>query len=96
MYKFVKDLGVTITSSLKFFHQCKDDAGKANKMLEFININFSLKENYIILTLYISLVRLHVEYAFQFWSPHCSKEIAKLEAIQSRATEMITSLRRGD
>ncbi len=32
----VKDLGVTITSNLKFSLQCKDAAGKANRMLGFI------------------------------------------------------------
>ncbi len=29
----------------------------------------------------------------QFWSPHYAKDIAKLEAVQQRATKMITSLR---
>ncbi len=32
----VKDLGVTITSNLKFSQQCKEAAGKANRMLAFI------------------------------------------------------------
>ncbi len=39
----VKDLGVKIVSSLKFFQHCKDAAGKANRMLGFINRNFSFK-----------------------------------------------------
>ena len=89
----VKDLGVTIASNLKFSQQCKDAAGKANRMLGFINRNFSFKNKDIILPLYISLVRPHLEYAVQFWSPHYTKDIAKLEAVQRRATKMITSLR---
>ncbi len=51
----VKDLGVNITSSLRFSQQCKDAAGKANGMLGFINRNFSLKNKYVILPLYISI-----------------------------------------
>ncbi len=82
----VKDLRVCITSSLKFSQQCKDAASKANRMLGFINRNFSFKNKDVILPLYISLVRPQLEYAVQFWSPHHAKDIAKLEAVQRRAT----------
>ncbi len=37
----VKNPGVRIAFSFKFFQQCKDDLSKANKMLSFINRNFS-------------------------------------------------------
>ncbi len=89
----VKDLGVTVASSLKFSQQCKDAASKANRMLGFINRNISFKNKDVILPLYTSLVRPHLEYAVQFWSPHYVKDITKLEAIQQKATKMITSLR---
>ncbi len=62
----VKGLGVTVASSLKFSQQCKDAAGKANRMLGFINRNISFKTKDVILPLYASLVRLHLEYAVQF------------------------------
>ncbi len=88
----LKDLGVTVASSLKFSQQWKEAAGKANTMLGFINRNFSFKNKDVILPLYISLVRPHLEYAVQFWSPHHAKDIAKLEAVQRRATKMIGSL----
>ncbi len=65
----VKDLSVSIASNLKFSQQCKHAASKANRMLGFLNINFSFKNKDIILPLYISLVRPHLEYAVQFWSP---------------------------
>ncbi len=55
----VKDLGVTITSDLKFSQQCKDAAGKANRMLGFIKRNFTFKNKDIILPLYNTLVRPH-------------------------------------
>ena len=89
----IKDLGITVASNLKFSQQCKHAAGKANRMLGFINRNFSFKNKEIILPLYTSLVRPHLEYAVQFWSPHHAKDIAKLEAVQRRATKLIPSLR---
>ncbi len=88
----VKHLSVSNSSNVKFPQQCKDAASKANRMLGFINRNFSFKNKDIILPLYISLVRPHLEYAVQFWSPHHTKDITKLEAVQRRATKMITSL----
>ncbi len=40
----VKDLeGVRIAAGFKFSQQCKYTAGKANRMLDFINRNFFLK-----------------------------------------------------
>ncbi len=43
-----KDLGVTITSNLKFSQQCKEAARKANRMLGFIKRNFSFKNKDVI------------------------------------------------
>ncbi len=48
----VKDFGVTIASNLNFSLHCKVAACKANRMLGFINKNFSLKNKDIILPLY--------------------------------------------
>ncbi len=89
----VKNLGGAIASNLKFSLHCKEAACKANRILGFININFSFKNKDIILSMDITLVRPHLEYAVQFCSPDHSKDIAKLEAVQRRATKMIPSLR---
>ncbi len=61
----VKDLGVSVAFNLKFSQQCKDAAGKANRMLGFINRNISFKTKDVILPLYTSLVRPHLEYGLQ-------------------------------
>ncbi len=89
----VKDLGVSIASNLKFSWKYKDAVGKANRMLDFINRNFSFKNKDIILPLHVSLVKPHLEYAVQFWLHNHTEDIAKLEAVQRRATKMITFLR---
>ncbi len=62
----VKDVGISIASSLKFSRQCKDATGKANIMQGLIQRNFSFKNKDIILPLCISLVTPHLEYAWQF------------------------------
>ena len=67
----VKDFGITIASKLKFSHQCKDAAGKANRTLVFINRNFSFKNKDIILPLSVSLVTPHLEYAGQAFFSTC-------------------------
>ncbi len=86
-----KDFGVMIASNLKFSLHCKEAACKDTRMLGIITRNFSFKYKNIILPMYIILVRPHLEFAVQFWSPHHAKDIAKLEAIQ-RMAKMILSL----
>ncbi len=56
----VKDLGITIALSLKFFQQCKDVTRKANRMKGFNNRNFSFCIS--------AKSDPHLEYAVQFCS----------------------------
>ena len=65
----------------------------ANRVLGFIASNFRYKNKELILPLYKSLVRTHLEHAVQFWSPHLSRDIDKMEKIQRRATKMIPEIR---
>ncbi len=64
--QYVKGSGVSVASSHIFSQQCKDAAGKANRMLGFINRIILFKTKDVILPLYTSLVRPHLEYAMQF------------------------------
>ena len=88
-----KDLGVVITSDLKPGVQCAEAIKKANQIVGFIGRSFEFKSEKIILTLYNALVRPHLEYCVQFWSPYYRKDIDKLERIQRRVTKMIPRLR---
>ena len=89
----VKDLGVIISKDLKFSRQCNEAVKKANMMLGFIKRNFTFKSKETILSLYKSLVRPHLEYAVQLWSPYLIKDIKKMEGVQRRATKLIPNLR---
>ena len=88
-----KDLGVTINNDLKWSKQIENSVNKANRMLGLITRNFKFRSKNIVLTLYKSLVRPHLEYAVQFWSPHQLGDIAKLERVQRRVTKLIPELR---
>ncbi len=89
----IKDLEVKIASNLKFSEQCIDAANEADIMLGHIKINFLFKNKDVILLLYTSLVRPHLEYGVPFWSPHHAKGITKIEGVKLRATKKIPSLR---
>ena len=87
-----KNLGITISNDLKPGKHCSD-IKKANKLVGFIGRTFEYKSEKVILTLYNALVRPHLEYCIQFWSPYYRKDINKLERIQRRITKMIPRLR---
>lgn len=88
-----KDLGVQISSDLKFSEQCIEAEKKAQRLLGCIRRRFRFRNKDIVLTLYNSLVRPHLEYAVQFWAPTLRKDIQRLERVQSRATKLIPSIR---
>ena len=65
---------------------------KANKILGFIKRHIQNKSKQVVLPLYNALVRPHLEYAVQFWSPNLRKDVERLEKIQKRATKMIADI----
>lgn len=70
-----KDLGVVISKDMKVFNQCSYAYGKANKMLGLIRRNIQHKNKSIMLRLYKSLVRPHVEYCSSAWYPYFKKDV---------------------
>ena len=88
-----RDLGIIITKDLKWQKQTEKSCRTANRVLWFIARNFRYKNKELILPLYKSLVRPHLEHAVQFWSPHLRRDIGKMEKIQRRATKMIPEIR---
>ena len=87
-----KDLGIIISNDLKPSQHCSEVFKTANKLVGFIGRAFDNKSEKS-LKLYNSLVRPHLEYCVQFWSPYYRKDIEKLERVQRRITKMIPRLR---
>ena len=88
-----RDLGVMISRNLKPSKQCVFARNKANKVLGFIQRSVSYKTSEVILKLYLALVRPHLDYAVQFWSPYYRMDIESLERIQRRMTRLIPGIR---
>ncbi len=86
-----KDVGVTMNANMK--EQCRIAASKGNQILGMIRRNIAYKEKSLIVPLYKAIVRAHLEYCIQAWSPHLRKDIDMLEKIQRRATKLIPGLR---
>ena len=61
--------------------------------LGMIRRNITYKEKSLIIPLYKAIVRPHLEYCIQAWSPYLRKDIDMLEKIQRRATKLIPGLR---
>ena len=88
-----RDLGVMISSDLKWNRQCSAAAAKANSILGQIKNSFSYLDRETIVPLYTSLVRPHLEYAVSVWSPSLKSDIDTLERVQRRATKLVSSIR---
>ena len=65
-------------------------------MLGMINRAFKYKTNEVVLKLYKSLVRPHLDYCIQAWRPYKQKDIDLLESIQRRMSRIIPELRHLD
>ena len=80
-----KDLELTISANMKVSEQCAIAAAKGNQILGLIRRNIVYKEKELIIPLYKTIVRPHLEYCIQAYDI--------LERVQRRATKMIQKLR---
>ena len=76
-----KDLGITISSDLKV------------AKLGLIKRTIKQKNITVMVRLYKSLVRPHLEYCSPVWNPHYSKDKAMVERVQHRITRLFPELR---
>ena len=88
-----KDLGVVVDGKVTMSQQSALIAQKANCILKYIKRSMASNLREVILPIYSVLVRPHLEYCIQMWSPQYNRDIDLLERIQRRATKIIQGMK---
>lgn len=62
---------------------------KANKALDCINSRITSRSKDVVISLYLLLIRPHLEHCIQFWVPLYKTDVDQLQQVQWRATKMV-------
>jgi hypothetical protein len=88
-----RDIGVSVSRSLKPSSQCAKAAQTAQTVLSQISRALHYRDRHVFLRLYIQYVRPHLEFSAAAWSPWHENDKTTLEKIQRRAISMISGLK---
>ena len=88
-----KDLGVYVNTNLDWKDHIKQAIGKANSVMGWVVRNVVTREQQVMINIYKSLIRPHLEYCVQIWSPVARHGnwgiIMDIEGVQRRFTRLI-------
>ena len=84
-----KYLGVMISSNLSWADHIHSTCLKAKRLVGMLYRKFYINtDSEVLFKLYLALVRPHLEYACEIWSPYLQKEKEELERVQKLALRM--------
>ena len=88
-----RDLGVLMSDTASFSDHVHTQVNKANKMLGFICLSICGSKTLLPTqrSLYVTLIRPHLEYATEIWSPKSVTMIKRIEGVPRRATRLMLS-----
>jgi len=91
--KVERDLGVVIADDGKVAGQCEEAYARASRMLGLVKRSLKYRHPKVMISLYKTLVRPHLEYSMVAWSPYYQKDKCLLERVQHRFTRLFPHLR---
>ena len=91
-----KDLGVLTSCDLTWTQHIKSCISKANSMIAWVTRNLVVRELSVMRNVYKTMIRPHLEYCAQLWSPPAIhgnwSSIIELENVQRRFTRLIDGI----
>ena len=87
-----KDVGVTVSCSLKPAAHCARAARTARAVLGQISRAFHYRDRHIFVRLYMQYVRPHLEFSTPAWCPWLAGDKELLENVQRKAVSMVSGL----
>ena len=95
-YECEKDLGIYVDTKLSFQYDVDQASSKANSLLGLAKRSFDHIDVNMFRSLFIGLVRPHLEYGNVVWATFFKKDIKTIEKVQRRGTRMVPELRHLD
>ena len=91
--KLEKDLGIFTDNELKFSTHVEKQVNKGNQLLGLIRRSFQFLDGDTMKTLFVAIVRPHLEFGNAAWAPIYARDKELLEGVQRRATKIVPGLK---